>query len=95
VLPHADHVPWRVAERGYPKVAFRIRRRNNLAAVSNDLVERFVDTLDKDVRSHAGLAGNRQVRHEVADDVPGAILEARVVGIAAQAPAEYSLLEGR
>jgi hypothetical protein len=32
---------------------------------------------------------------EVADDMPGAILEARIVGIAAQAPPEYSLIEGR
>jgi hypothetical protein len=40
------------------------------------------------------LAGNRQVRHEVADDMPGAILEARIVGIAAGSP-EYSLIEGR
>jgi len=31
---------------------------------------------------------------EVADDMPGAILEARIVGIAPQAPPEYSLIEG-
>src|SRR6266542_2452821 len=48
-----------VADGGHPEVAFPIRRLDDLAAVGNDLLERFVDTLDEDVRPHACIPGNR------------------------------------
>jgi len=43
----------------------------------------------------ASTRTSRQIGHEVADDMPGAILEARVVRVTAQAPTENSLIEDR
>lgn len=50
--------------------------------------ERVVDALDVDVGADAGLAGDRQVGHELADYVIGGVVEAGVVWIPAQLPAE-------
>src|SRR5204863_478877 len=78
-----------------PEVALRIRRRHDRTAVRADLLERRVDALDVDVREHARLAGDGQVGHEVADDVTRAVLEARVLAVVADAPAEDVPVEGR
>ena len=84
-MPHPEHVPWRVAERGYPQVAFRIRGRHFLGAFGNGPLERLVEALDEDVRTHSRLAGRRMVGPEVADDVPGSVLEGRILAMLALA----------
>ena len=93
-LPHADDVPGRVAESRYPEVALRVGRGDDLASFCDDLVERGVDALDVDVGKKAGLSCDREVGHEVADDVTGRILKARMVWVTVQAPAEDAAVEG-
>ena len=57
--------------------------------------EAFVDAIDVDVRAHAGFAGNSRVRDEMADDVPRAVLEARIRTGLVHPPAEHGLIERR
>src|SRR5438552_2879835 len=93
LLPHAEHVPGRVAEDRHPEVAFGIRLRHELAAAGNDLLERLVDVLDEDMRPYSALAGDGVLGTEVADDVAGAVLERRVLSISPRAPAEDLLVK--
>jgi len=95
LLPDADHVPRWVAERRYAQIAFRIRRRHDLPALSDDLLQRLIDPLDEHIGQDARLSGYRQIRHEVSDHMTGSILEARIVPIGVHSPAEYRLIEGR
>src|SRR5436190_14819983 len=94
-FPDADDVPRRVAERGDAEVALRVGRVDDLGAAGDRVLERRVDRGDVDVRPDAGGAGHGQLRHEVADDVPGGVLEARIVAVAVHLPAEDGLVEGR
>jgi hypothetical protein len=95
LLPDPNHVSGRVAEGRHPQIAFWIRSPHYLAAASNDLLERLIDLLDEDIRLYACFAGNGQVRHEVPDDMPSAVLETRVVAISVYPPAEHAFKEGR
>jgi hypothetical protein len=75
-------------KRGDQEITLRIRSRGNPASIDHHVVERFVDTLDIDVRPYTRLTGNGQVCDEVTDDVPRAVLEARLVPIAVHTPPE-------
>jgi hypothetical protein len=94
LLPKADHIARGVVEGRYPQVALRIRWRHNLPAVSNNFLQRLIDTLDEDIGENACLSGNRQVGHEVPDHVAASILEARIVAIRVHGPSEHTLVEG-
>src|SRR5262249_51415087 len=95
LLPHADDVPSRVAERRDAQVAFGIGSRLDLCALRDGLVERLTDALDEDVRPVARVAGRREVAYEVPDYVAGSILERRVVAVAPHRPAEHGFVERR
>src|SRR2546429_9074127 len=94
-FPDAHDVPRRVAERGDAEVALRVGRVDDLGTAGDRVLERGVDLRDVDVRPDARGAGDGQLRHEVADDVPGGVLEARIVAVAVHVPAEDGLVEGR
>src|SRR5262245_35395085 len=82
-LPHADDVPGRVAEGRDPQVALRVRRGDDLAALRDDALERFVDLLDEDVGPHARLAGNQLFGGEMPDHMAAAVRETRLVSVGA------------
>jgi hypothetical protein len=92
-MPYPEYIPYRVSECGHPQVAFRIRVRHDLSAVAHDLFQRVIHLLDVDIGPHPSRTGNGQISHEMANHMPGAILEARLVGIAVQSPTEDRLIE--
>ena len=60
------------------EIAFGVRRLHGCTAVGGDTLQRVVHALDVDVWMHARFAANGCVRDEMADHMPGAILEARI-----------------
>src|SRR5450759_2807039 len=92
-LPDPHHVAPGIAEGCDPEVALGIRRRDHLAALGHELVNRLVNVLDVDVRAHSGLAGDSHVRQEVPDDVTGGVLKASAARIAVYAPSEHELVK--
>jgi hypothetical protein len=62
--------------------------------LSNNLLQRLIDSLNEDIRQDTRLSGNRHVGHEVPDHVAGSIREARIVAICVHRPAEHALVEG-
>jgi hypothetical protein len=94
-LPDANYVSGGISESRYPQVALRVRPRDNLAALSDNLLQRLIDPLDEDVGQDAPFASNRQVGHEVPDHVRGAVLEARIVPVGIDSPAEHGLVKRR
>lgn len=95
LLPDTDHISGRIAEGRYSQGALPIRRNQDLAPLGDDLLQRFIDPFDNDIRQYARLSGNRQVSHEVSDHMPAAVLEAGNVAIGINAPAEHALVEDR
>src|SRR5580658_5042262 len=93
VLPDADRVARRVPGHRHPEVTFGVRLGGHFTAGLRDPGQGLVDVLHVDVRNDSGLACNRQVRHEVADDVAGGVLEG--VAVFSDLPAEHTAVEGR
>jgi hypothetical protein len=56
--------------------------------VRGDLPECFIHIRYVDVRPHSAFTGDRRVDDEVADDVAGPVLEARLVKLGVGPPAE-------
>src|SRR5271170_2500291 len=77
----------------HPQVTFGVRLGGHFTAGLRDPGQGLVDVLHVDVRNDSGLACNRQIRHEVADDVAGGVLEG--VAVFADLPAEHTAVEGR
>src|SRR6266700_582341 len=92
-LPHAEHIARGIAEGGDPQIALRIRWRHEFAAVRSDPLQCVVDAPDVDVRQHPSLARNGEIGHPMADDMPGAVLEARIISVAPHLPPEDCLVE--
>jgi hypothetical protein len=63
--------------------------------LSDNLLQRLIDPLDEDVGQNARFSGNRQVGHEAPDHVPRAVLEARIVPLGIDRPAEHGLVKRR
>src|SRR5206468_388976 len=95
LLPDPDLVPRWVAEGRYPEVSFGVGLGHDLTAALDDLLDRLVEVLDEDVRPHARLARDGVIRAEVADDVPAAVLERRILALAADLPPEDRFVERR
>jgi len=92
MLPYADRVTCWITGHRYPQVPFRVRRLGHRAPGSGDLGNGVVNVLYVDVGHHASLTSDRQVGHEVADDVATGILEA--VGSVLGLPAEHGSVKG-
>src|SRR5580692_4850332 len=92
VLPDADRVAGRIPGHRHPQVTFGIRLGGHLAADPRDPGQGLVDVLHVHVGNDPGLAGHRQVGHEVADDVAGAVGEGGTV--LPDLPAEHRVVEG-
>jgi hypothetical protein len=90
-LPDADGVAGRVGGHGNPKVAFRVRGQDDLAACGGEPGQGLVYVLNVDVRDHACLACDGKVGHEVTDHMTGRVGEMVAVGV----PAENGLVEVR
>jgi hypothetical protein len=94
-LPDTDQISGGISERRDPQVPLRIRLRHNLPALNDHRLQRRIDPLDEDVGQDAGVPSNREIGHEVPDDMAGPVLETRIITICVHAPTEHSLIERR
>src|SRR5262245_39031643 len=95
VLPDAELVAGGVAERRDPEVPLGIRLGHDPASGRPDLLQPLVEGLDAHLGPQAGFARDGVIGPEVADDVAAAVLECRVLAVAAGRPAEDRLVERR
>src|SRR5919198_2007759 len=93
-LPDADHVSRWVAECGHPQISLRVGRFHHRSPGGGNSRDRVVDAVHVDVWTHTGFASDGCVGHEVADNVTGAVFEARVRPILGHGPSEHALVEG-